>query len=186
MNGRVALLLLALKLRLLARALSRGRGIRTALMFVGIGLVFSPFWVGLTLGAHRAALRFGAPAAAAVLGLVHFGWVATSVLLGSFAEGFDLRTLLRFPIAARAALVVNVLVAPLDFAALFLVPPLVAAAVGTASGRGVAVALPIAAAGALIILTTAALAQTLLALLGRYLRREWTRALFGLLIGLAF
>ena len=35
-------------------------------------------------------------------------------------------------------------------------------------------------------LITTALSQTLLAALGRYLRREWTRALFGLLVGVVF
>jgi hypothetical protein len=80
----------------------------------------------------------------------------------------------------------NVLIAPLDLVSLFLVPPLVALAIAAANRAGTAAGLAVGLAALLLVLITTALSQTLLAALGRYLRREWTRALFGLLVGMVF
>jgi hypothetical protein len=80
----------------------------------------------------------------------------------------------------------NVLIAPLDLVSLFLVPPLVALAIAAAQRSGTAAGLAVGLAALLLVLITTALSQALLAALGRYLRREWTRALFGLLVGMVF
>jgi hypothetical protein len=179
------LLLLQLKLRLMARTFT-GRAGTTVLATIGLGLAFLPMCVGLTATAYLGARRFGAPAVAVGLGLVHVGWVAATLLLASFAEGIDMRLLLRYPVRPRAMFWLNVLIAPLDLVSLFLLPPLVALAIGTARRSGTAAGVEVALAALLLVLITTALSQTLLAALGRYLRREWTRALFGLLVGVVF
>jgi predicted permease len=142
--------------------------------------------MGFTSVAYLGAKNLGAPAVSAGFGLVHLGWAAASLLLGSFAEGFDLRLLLRYPVPPRAAFWLNVLVAPLELTAFFLLPPLGALAVGSAMRAGLGAGVLVALAGAGLLLITSALTQLLLALLGRFLRREWTRALFGLIAGLIF
>jgi ABC-2 type transport system permease protein len=178
--------LLALKLRLLLRTFTRKGGLQAALMMVVMAVVFAPFWLGFTSVAYFGATRFGAPAVLAGFGIIHLGWVAGSLLLGSFAEGFDLRLLLRYPVPPRTAFWLNVLVAPFEFTALFLLPPLGALAWGSGIRAGWPAGLLVAAAGLALLLITSALTQMLIALLGRFLRREWTRAIFGLLLGLIF
>jgi hypothetical protein len=179
------LLLLQLKLRLLSRTFS-GRAGATLLASFFLALAFLPMCAGLTATAYFGARHYGAPAVAVGLGLVHVGWVAATLLLASFAEGIDMRLLLRYPVRPRSMFWLNVLIAPLDLVSLFLVPPLVALAIAAANRAGTAAGLAVALAALLLVLVTSALSQTLLAALGRYLRREWTRALFGVLVGLVF
>src|SRR5439155_2402882 len=136
--------------------------------------------------AYLGAARLGTPALAVGLGLVHLSWVASALLLGSFAEGFDLRVLLRYPLSPGAAFWLNLLVAPFDLVAPFLLPALVALAAGAAARAGALAGLGVALAGLLQLALTSALTQTLLSLLGRYVRREWTRAFFGVAVGLVF
>jgi hypothetical protein len=185
-TGGVFVTLLALKLRLLLRTFTRKGGLQALAMLVVLGLVFAPFWLGFTSIAFLGARNFGAKAVVTGLGLIHLGWVATSLLLGSFAEGFDLRLLLRYPVPPRTAFWLNVLVAPLEFTAFFLLPPLCALAVGSGLRAGMAAGVLVGLAGAGLLFITSALTQAVLAMLGRFLRREWTRAIFGLLVGVIF
>ena len=186
MPGGGLFLLLGLKFKLLGRVFTRrrrGTGVAAVLVALLLALAFSPFWLAMTAGAYAGARYQGMPAVAAGFGLVHFGWIAGTLLLGSFAEGIDLRALLRYPVGPRAVFALNVLIAPLDLTALFLAPPLGALAAGTAARDGTPAGLGVALAALLLLLITSAVSQTLLALLGRNLRREWTLALCGLLIG---
>jgi hypothetical protein len=179
-------LLLALKLRLVGRTFDRRRGRASFVALFVLALVFAPIWVAVAATAYAAALHLGAPAVGAVIGSVHAGWVAGSLMLGSFAEGFDMSKLLRYPIRPRAAFWLNVLIAPLDLVALFVVPPLVAVVIGTVVRSGVGAGILVSIAIVVMLLTTSAVVQALLAILGRYVRREWTRALFGVLLAVAF
>jgi hypothetical protein len=185
-NRGVFIILAGLKLRLMLRALTRGGGFRGAVLLLLVAAAFAPIWLGLTSAAYSGALHLGAPAVITGFGLIQLSWIGASVLLGSFAEGFDLRLLLRYPVPPVTAFWLNVLVAPVDFVAFFLLPPLGGLAVGTATRAGLPAGIAIALAGILVLFVTTAIAQSLLALLGRHLRREWTRALFGLLIGVIF
>jgi hypothetical protein len=186
MTPGILRILVALKARLMLRALARRGGVRAVALLLAIAAVFAPMWLGLTAAAYGAARSFGAPAVVAGLGLVHFAWIGASLMFGSFAEGFDLRLLLRYPVPPRAAFWLNVLVAPVDFVALFLLPPLGALAAGAGARAGLAAGIVVAGAGVLVLFVTTAIAQALIALLGRHLRREWTRALMGLALGVLF
>lgn len=178
--------LLSLKAKLLARMFSwRHRGV-TLVAFVALGLASAPIWSGTAAGAYLAAVRLGSPAVATGFGLVHLSWIASALLMGSFAEGFDLRGLLRYPLSPRAVFWLNVLVAPFDLVALFLLPALAALSAGAAARAGVRAGVGVALAGLLQLTLTSAVTQTLLAGLGRYVRREWTRALCGVAVGLTF
>jgi predicted permease len=188
-NAGLLRTLLALKLRLLVRTLTRGStrsGLRFAGMLLLFAVAFAPIWLAPTAAAYTGARRLGAPAVVTGLGLVQLAWIAGSLLLGSFAEGFDLRLLLRYPVPARTAFWLNVLVAPFELTALFLFPPIGALVAGSAAHGGRTAAVLVALAALVLLLTTSALTQALMALLGRFLRREWTRAVFGLLLGLVF
>jgi hypothetical protein len=183
------LLLLRLKLKLVGRTFTRrpkGSAGLTIFATVAITLAFLPMWVGVMMAAYFGARTLGPAAVAAGMGMVHVGWMAGTLLLASFAEGIDVRALLRYPVRPRSVFWLNVLVAPIDLVALFLIPPLGALAAGTAVRSGTAAGLAVAAAGLALLLITSAVSQTALAALGRYLRREWTRAIFGLLLGLVF
>lgn len=179
-------LLLVLKLRLLRRTFDRRRGSASIVALFVLTLAFAPIWMAVAGAAYAAAVHLGAPAVGAVTGSVHAGWVAGSLMLGSFAEGFDMGKLLRYPIRPRAAFWLNVLIAPLDLVALFVMPPLVAVIIGTFVRSGTAAGVMTSLAILVMLLTTSAVVQALLAALGRYVRREWTRALFGLLVAVAF
>jgi hypothetical protein len=182
----VLLLLLGLKARLMGRAVSRSGRLPGLLSLLLLAMAFSPIWMGLASTAYSGARQLGGPAVVAGFGAIHLTWMATSLLMGSYAEGFDLRLLLRYPIPPRDAFWLNVLVAPIDFVAFFLLPPLGGLVAGSAVRAGAAAGIAVAVAGVALLFVTTAIAQVLLALLGRHLKREWTRALFGLLVGLAF
>jgi hypothetical protein len=179
-------LLLGVKLRLTFRSLPRGSAAQNAVGLIALTLVMAPVWLGLAAAGRMAVARHGADGAVAVLGTVHLGWLVSAFLFSAFAEGLDLRLLLRYPVRPAVVFVLNVLLAPCDLMALFLMPPLVAAvlAAGRAHGSGAAAGLTVACA--LMLLTTGATLHTLLAALGRFLHREWSRAVAGLVLGLAF
>jgi hypothetical protein len=179
-------LLLGLKARLMVRTVARAGKLRGILSLLLVALAFAPIWLGLTSAAYSGARQLGGPAVVTGFGAIHLTWMATSILMGSYAEGFDLRLLLRYPIPPRDAFWLNVLVAPVDFVAFFLLPPLGGLVAGSAVRAGTAAGCAVAVAGIALLFTTTAIAQVLLALLGRHLKREWTRALFGLLVGIAF
>jgi hypothetical protein len=186
MTSGVFGLLLGLKLRLMMRTLARAGGVRGILLLLVVAVSFTPVWLGMTAAAYAAARQLGAPAVVTGFGFIHLTWMSASLLLGSFAEGFDLRLLLRYPVPARTAFWLNVLVAPIDFIAFFLLPPLGGLVAGSVVRAGAAAGLAVACACVVMLFVTTAIAQALLALLGRYLRREWTRALFGLAVGAMF
>jgi predicted permease len=176
-------LLLKLKLRLMFRALVRRGGMRTVLMFAFSALMLGPIWLGLSSAAYIGVVKHGPVAVALCFGLLHLAWLGTSLIFGSYAEGFDLRLLLRYPIQPRTAFWMNVIIAPVDLSALFLLPPLTALIVATVTQTGAGAGVLVALASLLLLLITGSAAQALIAVLGRYLRREWTRALIGLVIG---
>jgi hypothetical protein len=179
-------LLLGIKLRLLARSfLQRSAGQNLAGLLVLLAMLV-PAWMSLGGAARSAVARGGVAGAVAVLGDTHLGWLVSSFLFSAFAEGFELRRVLRYPIRPAAVFVMNVLLAPVDLVAVFLVPPLVAAvmALERVAGAGPAVALAVAAV--LTVLVTGVVLHILLAALGRFLRREWSRAMAGLVFGLLF
>jgi hypothetical protein len=179
-------LLLGVKLRLLGRSLWRGTRTQNAIGLLAILAFLGPVWIGFGTAAHAAVLRHGADGAAAVLGLTHLGWLVSAFLFSAFAEGLDLRLLLRYPVRPAVVFVLNVLLAPLDLVALFLLPPLVGAVIAAGQAHGLAAALGTTAASAVTVLTTGVALHILLAALGRFLRKEWSRAVAGLLLGLAF
>ncbi|MEA2698709.1 MAG: type transport system permease protein, partial [Myxococcales bacterium] len=178
------ILLLRLKLTLTGRAFARGRGATSLLSFIVLAAISAPAWISSATGAYLAAATLGAPGVALTLALVHLSWIGGAVLFGSFAEGFDLRVLLRYPLSPRLAFWMNVMVAPLDFIALFLILPLAAAAAGATARAGLRVGTVVAVAGMLQLCITSAVTLTLLAMLGRHVRRDWTRALLGVVLGM--
>jgi hypothetical protein len=186
MRDGVLGLLLGLKLRLMVRTVSRAGRLRGIASLLLVAVAFAPLWLGMTSVAYSSARQLGGTAVVTGFGAIHLTWMATSLLMGSYAEGFDLRLLLRYPVPPRDAFWLNVLVAPVDFVAFFLLPPLGGLVAGSAVRAGTAAGCAVAAAGIVLLFTTTAIAQVLLALLGRHLKREWTRALFGLLVGVAF
>jgi hypothetical protein len=179
-------LLLGVKVRLLGRSFLRRSAGQTVVTVVVLAAVLVPAWVGLGGAARAAVAHHGVAGGIAVLGAVHLGWLFSSFLFSAFAEGFELRRVLRYPVRPSAVFVMNVLLAPVDLVALFLLPPLVAAiaTLGRVSGPGAAAGFAVAAL--LILLVTGTVLHILLAALGRFLRREWSRAVAGLLFGLAF
>ncbi len=179
-------LLLGIKARLLWRSFSRVGKARAGLLFVLILLISCPIWLGLSVAAHRAVVVHGAASVLGILVLVHLGWLFSAFLFAAFTEAFDWRTLLRFPVRPVAVFWINVVLAPVDVVAIVLLPPLAATVAAAAHVWGAASAAGVAAAAVLVVLTTAAVLQILLALLGRLLRREWSRAIAGLALGLAF
>jgi hypothetical protein len=179
-------LLFAVKVRLLARSFVRRGAAQTALTIAVLLAVLVPSWAGLGGMARGVVARNGVAGAVAVLVTVHLGWLFSSFLFSAFAEGFELRRVLRYPVRPWTVFVMNVLLAPIDLVALFLVPPLFTAVVTTARVAGAAAAAGVAVAAVLTVLVTGVVLHILLAALGRFLRREWSRALAGLLFGLAF
>jgi hypothetical protein len=179
-------LLLGVKVRLLVRSFARRSAGQTALLLLVLAAVLVPAWTGLGGAARRAVMGAGVAGAVAVLGAVHLSWLFSSFLFSAFAEGFELRRVLRYPVRPAAVFVLNVLLAPVDLVALFLLPPLVAAvrAIGHLHGAGAAAAMAMACL--LTVLVTGVVLHILLAALGRFLRREWSRAVAGLIFGLAF
>jgi hypothetical protein len=122
----------------------------------------------------------------AVLGTLHLGWLTSAFLFSAFAEGLELRALLRYPVRPSMVFALNVLLAPVDLVSLFLLPPVVAVAVASGRRAGLTAGLGVALACALTVLVTGVALHILLAALGRFLRREWSRAVAGLVFGLAF
>jgi hypothetical protein len=179
-------LLLGVKVRLLLRSFARRSPVQTALLALVILAVLVPAWRGLGGAARAAVEKSGVTGAIAVLGTVHLSWLVSSFLFSAFAEGFELRRVLRYPVRPSAVFIMNVLLAPVDLVALFLLPPLVAAVAAMARLHGAGAALGLAVAALLTILVTGVLLHILLAALGRFLKREWMRAVAGLLFGLAF
>jgi ABC-2 type transport system permease protein len=179
-------LLLGVKLRLLLRSFARRSVGQTILLVLVLAGVLVPSWNGLGGAARAAVTGHGVTGAVAVLGAVHLGWLFSSFLFSAFAEGFELRRVLRYPVRPAAVFVLNVLLAPVDLVALFLLPPLVATvtAMGRLHGPGAAVGMALGCG--LTVLVTGVVLHILLAALGRFLKREWMRALAGLLFGLAF
>ncbi len=176
-------LLLWLKARLILGSFSRRRGWTGVGGFILLAAVFSPVWTGGAITAHHVVLRHGGLGIAAVFALVHVVWLYVAVVMGAFTEAFDPRRLLRYPVDQRAVYLFNVLAAPLDVAALFFAPPLVAAVLAAAESGPAAGAFTALAALSLVLATSAVL-QILLALLGDFLKHEWARAVGGLLIGI--
>ena len=179
-------LLLGVKLRLMVRSLLRGSKTQNVVGVIALVGLLAPVWLGLGSAARMAVERQGAAGAVAVLGVVHFGWLVSAFLFSAFAEGLDLRALLRYPVRPSVVFVLNVLLAPCDLVALFLVPPLLAAVVAAARLRGAGAAAGLALAYLVTMLITGVVLHMLLAALGRFLRREWSRAVAGLVLGLAF
>jgi hypothetical protein len=179
-------LLLGVKLRLMVRSLFRGGRGQNVLGLGALGLLMAPVWLGLAAAAHHAVVRHGAEGAVAVLGMAHVGWLFAAFLFSAFAEGLDLRVLLRYPVRPSTVFILNVLLAPLDLVGIFLFPPLVAAVVGAGRTAGPAAAAGVALACLLTVLVTGVVLHILLAGLGRFLRKEWSRAVAGLVMGLAF
>ena len=179
-------LLLGVKLRLLLRSFARRSAGQTILLVLVLAAVLVPSWNGLGGAAGAAVTRHGATGAVAVLGAVHLGWLFSSFLFSAFAEGFELRRVLRYPVRPAAVFVLNVLLAPVDLVALFLLPPLVASVAALGRLHGAAAALGMAVGCLLTVLVTGVVLHILLAALGRFLKREWMRAVAGLLFGLAF
>jgi hypothetical protein len=179
-------LLLGVKLRLLLRSFVRRNVRQTVLLVLVLAAVLVPAWNGLGGAARAAVTRNGVPGAVAVLGAVHLGWLVSSFLFSAFAEGFELRRVLRYPVRPAAVFVLNVLLAPVDLVALFLLPPLVATVMAMGHLHGAGAAVGMALACLLTVLMTGVVLHILLAALGRFLRREWMRAVAGLLFGLAF
>ncbi|HEY0707491.1 MAG TPA: hypothetical protein VGG33_11875, partial [Polyangia bacterium] len=175
--------LLKLKLRLMLRSLLRRGGARAVAMFAFSALLLGPIWLGLSSAAYLGVMKHGPLAVAVCFGLIHLAWMGTSLVFGSYAEGFDLRLLLRYPVPPRTAFWMNVIIAPVDVSALFLLPPLVALIVGTVAQAGPVAAIFVGLASVTLLLITGSIAQALIAVLGRYLRREWTRAFIGLVFG---
>src|SRR2546421_4181680 len=178
-------LLLGVKMRLLGRSLLRRSPTQTVIAALVLAAVLAPLWLGVGRVAATAVARYGADGALAVLGSVHLGWLVSAFLFSAFSEGLELRTLLRYPVRPATVFVLNVLLAPFDLVALFLVPPLAAAVVASGRLAGPGAAAGVALACVLTLLTTGVALHILLAVLGRFLRREWSRAVAGLVVGLA-
>ena len=179
-------LLFGVKVRLLVRSFARRSPLQTGLLALVILAVLVPSWRALGGAARAAVEKSGVNGAIAVLGTVHLTWLFSSFLFSAFAEGFELRRVLRYPVRPAAVFILNVLLAPVDLVALFLLPPLVAGVAAMARTQGAGAALGLAAAALLTVLVTGVLLHILLAALGRFLKREWMRAVAGLLFGLAF
>jgi ABC-2 type transport system permease protein len=179
-------LLLGVKVRLLGRSFLRRSAGQTLLGLVVLAAVLTPAWFGLGGAARAAVTRNGVTGGIAVLGTVHLGWLFSSFLFSAFAEGFELRRVLRYPVRPSAVFIMNVLLAPIDLVALFLAPPLVTAVTTMARTAGAGAAVGMALACVATVLVTGVVLHILLAALGRFLRREWSRAVAGLLFGLAF
>ncbi len=177
--------LLRLKLRLLWRSFIRRGGVLPVVGVAFLAAVFSPLWMGLAGGAYFLVSRHGAAGLASLVGTVHLGWLTSAFLFAAFAEGFDWRLLLRYPIPPRAIFWINVLLGPFDVVALFLLPPLLAAVVAVAGRAGGAAAVATLVIIVLLLLITGATLQIMLALIGGLLKREWARAAVGLTFGLA-
>jgi ABC-2 type transport system permease protein len=179
-------LLLGVKLRLLVRSFARRNVRQSVLLLLVLAGVLVPSWRGLGGAARAAVTGHDIAGAVAVLGTVHLGWLFSSFLFSAFAEGFELRRVLRYPVRPVAVFVLNVLLAPVDLVALFLLPPLVATVTTMGRLHGAGAAVGMAAACLLTVLVTGVVLHILLAALGRFLKREWMRAVAGLLFGLAF
>lgn len=178
-------LLLGIKGRLMWRSLVRKSGTRTLIGMAAAALVLMPMWLGMAAAAMNAVARRGEQGLLAVVVLVHVSWLFSAFLFAAFAEGFELRKVLRYPVRPWVVFVLNVLLAPFDLVALFLLPPLVAATLAAGRFGGPRMAIAAAAACLLTVLISGVVLHVLLAGLGRFLRKEWARASAGLLLGLA-
>jgi predicted permease len=172
--------------RLLWRSLVRGRGRQLAAALIGLSLFLAPIWVGLVRAAGAAVRDHGADGAVAALATLHLGWLTSAFLFSAFAEGLELRALLRYPVRPSIVFVLNAVLAPVDLVALFLIPPLLGVVLASARQAGIVAGLGVALASLLTVLMTGVVLHILLAALGRWLRQEWSRAVAGLLFGVAF
>ena len=168
-------LLLTLKLRLLTRSLTAGQRQGSILwttvtggVVFFLGLMFSPI-------SYLAVTQFGGSGLLVAFGFIQIGWLATSLMFGTFGEAFPLYRMRRYPVSPLLLQTLNVVAFPFSAAAIFFAPSLGATVLGAGTHAGLWAACVTAAGVLLLVALTGALVQVVLASEARLLRSDWVR-----------
>ncbi len=168
-------LLLWLRWKLFLRSTSTGNRIAGAAFTLLLLLAFSPVWFGGAMAAYAGVRHAGAAVIPIAFGVCQLAWLSMGILSGALGRSFDLDKFLRYPVRPRSVFAINVLASLLGPVPLMTLPTLVAVTIAAGQSAGFGAALGVGAAGACLLLVTAALLQVLLALLDEVLRRESAR-----------
>jgi ABC-2 type transport system permease protein len=179
-------LLVWLRWKLFLRSTSTGNRLAGAAFTILLLLAFSPAWLGGAVAAYAGVRSAGAAVIPIAFGVCQVAWLSMGILSGALGRSFDLDKFLRYPVRPRSVFAVNVLASLLGPVPLMTVPTLVAVTIAAGQYGGAGAALGVGAAGACLLLVTAALLQVLLALLDEVLRRESVRFAATVLMTLCF
>ena len=167
--------LLWLRWTLAWRATNTRNRVATIALTLVMFIAFSPLIIGGALAAYAGVRQYGAPVVVLAFGVCQIVWIWMGLLSGAMGRMFDLDQLIRYPVRTRTVYLVNLFATLTEPLALMTLPTMVAVVVAMAQRSG-PLGLFTAMAGALLLmLTTSALMQLLLALLDDLLRREWMR-----------
>ncbi len=167
--------LLWLRWTLAWRATNTNNRVATLALTLLLFIAFSPMIIGGAWAAYHGVRQYGATVVVLAFGVCQIVWIWMGLLSGAMGRMFDLERLIRYPVRTRTVYLVNLFATLTEPLALMTLPTMVAVVVAMAQ-RGGPLGLFTAMAGALLLmLTTSALMQLLLALLDDLLRREWMR-----------
>jgi len=149
-------LLLWLRWKLFLRSTTTGNRVMGAVFTGLLLLVFSPAWFGGAMAAYVGVLRTGGAVIPIAFGICQLAWISMGVLSGALGRSFDLDKFLRYPVRPRSVFAINVLASLLGPVPLMTVPTLVAVTIAAGQRAGFVAALGVGAAGACLLLVTAA------------------------------
>lgn len=167
--------LLWLRWTLAWRATNLRNRIATIGLMLLLFLAFSPVIVGGAFAAYAGVIRQGPPAVVVAFGLCQLAWIWLGLLSGAMGRLFDLDQLIRYPVRTRTVYLVNLFATLTEPLAFMTLPTLIAVTLAMGQRAGLAAGAVTAMGALLLMVTTSALMQLLLALLDDLLRREWMR-----------
>ena len=167
--------LLWLRWTLAWRATNTGNRVATIALTLLLFIAFSPLIIGGAWAAYHGVRQYGAPVVVLAFGLCQVVWIWMGLLSGAMGRMFDLEQLIRYPVRTRTVYLVNLFATLTEPLALMTLPTMVAVVVAMTQRSGPLGLFASMAGALLLMLTTSALMQLLLALLDDLLRREWMR-----------
>ena len=172
-------LLLWLRWRLGMNASTR-RGRWVAVLVIGmLVLALAPLYLGGAIAAMSGARAYGATSLLVTFGTVQLIILWLSLLTGAMGRLFELDKLKRYPLRPTAVFLVNMVAGLTEPIVLMCLPALIGAVIGVGLHDGGLAATAAALGVVVLLMTTMAWVQLLLAVLDDLLRREWMRYVAG-------
>jgi hypothetical protein len=172
-------LLLWLRWRLGMNASTR-RGRWVAVLVIGmLVLALAPLYLGGAIAAMSGARAYGATSLLVTFGTVQLIILWLSLLTGAMGRLFELDKLKRYPLRPTAVFLVNMVAGLTEPIVLMCLPALIGAVIGVGLHDGGLAASAAALGVVVLLMTTMAWVQLLLAVLDDLLRREWMRYVAG-------